>query len=169
MEEIWLPINGFPQYQVSNFGQVISYKNPKKPIVLKGHITRKGYKNIHLRDEQGKSYSKQLHRLVLENFLPCDNMKALEVNHIDENKLNNRLDNLEWLSHLDNMHYGTGMERSQNKQKDRILCIETGIIYNSMREASEQTNTNYGNLSRACRTGRLCNGYHWENLTQKRY
>ena len=167
MKEIWMPIKDFPQYQVSNFGQVISYKNPNKPTILKGYITRKGYKNIHLRDEQGKSYSKQLHRLVLETFLPCDNMKNLEVNHIDENKLNNRLDNLEWLSHLDNVNYGTGIKRAHNAQTNKILCVETGIIYNSMKEASELTNTNYGNLSKACKTNRLCNGYHWKNLTQE--
>lgn len=166
-EEIWKTIIDFPQYQVSNFGRVMSYKNPKKPILMKGRIT-KGYKYIHLRDINGKGYSKQLHRLVLETFCPVENMKNLEVNHIDENKLNNNLENLEWLTHEQNVAYGTGRIRAHISQSDQILCVETGIIYNSMREASEQTGTNYGNLSRACKTGRLCNGFHWENLTNKR-
>ena len=167
--EIWKTIKDFPQYQISNFGNVMSYKNPLKPKLLKGQITKKGYKNYHLRDKNGKSYSKQAHRLVLENFLPCNNMSELDVNHKDENKLNNHLDNLEWLTHKENVNYKTGHTRAAQSQQDTILCIETGIIYNSLKEAAEQCKLNYYNLSTASHNpNKTCGGYHWINLTNKK-
>lgn len=168
-QEIWKVIKEFPQYKVSNFGQIMSYKNPNKPIILKGQITKKGYRSVHLRDENGHSYSKQVHRLVLENFSPREDMQQLEVNHIDENKLNNNLTNLEWMTHLENMRYGTCSLRGHLNQQDQILCVETNMIYNSMKEASEQTGVNYGNISTACKNGNSAGGFHWKNLTKKRW
>lgn len=169
MEEIWKTIEAFPQYKVSNLGRVISYKNPKKPVVLKGYLSKKGYQNYHLRDINGKGYLRQAHRLVLETFSPVVGMELLEVNHKDENKLNNCLDNLEWTTHTQNVNYGTGIERSHRPQKDRILCVETGMVYESMGEVAKLFNINYGNLSMACKTGRICGDYHWKNLTKKRW
>ena len=167
--EIWITIKDFPQYKISNFGNVMSYKNPLKPTLLKGQITKKGYKNYHLRDKNGNSYTKQAHRLVLENFLPCENMEQLDVNHKDENKLNNHLENLEWLTHKENVNYKTGHARAVQTQQDSILCVETGIIYNSLKEASEKCQLNYGNLSTASHNpDKTCGGYHWVNLTNKK-
>lgn len=168
MQEIWKDIEGFNGYQVSNLGNIKSIKRPNYPIIMKQQ-TNKGYKMVHITANDGTRKLCQVHRLVLKTFCPCENMDLLEVNHIDEDKTNNCLENLEWISHQDNVNYGTGHIRAIEPQKDQILCVETGIVYNSMREASELTNTNYGNLSTACKTGRMCNGYHWKNLTQKRY
>ena len=102
-------------------------------------------------------------------FNPCENSNVLEVNHKDENKQNNHLDNLEWLSHTDNVRYGTGHQRVIEQQKDLIYCVETNTIYSSMREASEATGINYGNISSCC-SGRLltAGGYHWQKITAKR-
>lgn len=168
MQEIWKDIEGFDGYQVSNLGNIKSLKKPNHPIIMKQYEHR-GYRLVHITASDGTRKVCQVHRLVLKTFNPCDNMDNLEVNHIDENKANNCLDNLEWMTHKNNVNHGTGHNRAIELQKDQILCVETGIIYNSMREASELTNTNYGNLSTACKTGRMCNGYHWKNLTQKRY
>ena len=169
MEEIWKDIDGFTGYQVSNFGRIKSLKKPNAPIIMKQQLSRKGYAHVHITADDGSRKSCQVHRLVLKTFNPRPDMDILEVNHIDEDKTNNNLSNLEWNTRTENVNYGTGHDRAVEQQKDKILCIETGIIYNSMREASELTDTNYGNLSRACKTGRLCNGFHWQNLTQKRY
>lgn len=166
--EIWKYIKDFPQYQVSNLGRILSLKNPKSPKILKGQITKKGYHQVHLRDLNGKNYSKQVHRLVLETFLPCPNMNILEVNHKDENKLNNNLSNLEWITHMENVRYGTCSQRSGASQSDTIYCVETQKYYSSMRQASEETGINYGNISSACSSGRTAGGYHWKNLTNKR-
>lgn len=167
MQEIWKDIEGFDGYQVSNLGNIKSLKRPNNPIIMKQQIN-KGYNLVHLTANDGTRKQCQVHRLVLKTFNPQVNMENLEVNHIDENKQNNCLDNLEWVSHTENVNHGSAIERSHLPQRDQILCVETGVIYNSMREAAEKTNTNYGNLSTACKTGRICNGYHWENLTRKR-
>lgn len=102
-------------------------------------------------------------------FNPCENSYQLEVNHKDENKQNNHLDNLEWLSHADNVRYGTGSERAHISQKYLIYCVETDTTYSSMREASDKTGINYGNISSCC-SGRLltAGGYHWKKITSKR-
>ena len=167
-QEIWKYIENFPQYQVSNLGRILSLKNPKKPKILKGRITKKGYHQVHLHDINGKSYSKQVHRLVLETFSPKVDMKLLEVNHKDENKLNNNLSNLEWVTHTENVNYGTYSQRKSASQSDTIYCIETQKYYSSMRQASEETGVDYGNISLACSSGRTAGGYHWKNLTNKR-
>lgn len=102
-------------------------------------------------------------------FSPCENSNELEVNHKDENKQNNHLDNLEWLSHADNVRYGTGHQRAIEPQKYLVYCVETDTTYSSMREASDKTGINYGNISSCC-SGRLltAGGYHWKKITSKR-
>lgn len=96
---------------------------------------------------------------------PNKNASSLEVNHLDEDKNNNCLDNLEWCSHLENVRYGTGHIRATEPQKYKIFCIETGVTYNSMKEASDITGVNYGNISSCC-SGRLktAGGYHWKKI-----
>ena len=97
--EIWKPIKGFERiYEVSNLGNIRNARN----ILLKGYVNNKGYHCIDLTIDGIRSKHLR-HRLVMLAFVP--NPKNLpEVNHIDENKANNALSNLEWCS------------RSHNKQ-----------------------------------------------------
>lgn len=105
MEEIWKDIKGFEGiYQISNLGNVKSYdkhiKNGNGYAVRKGkqlkpNLTKGGYYSVHLYIGQRKREPKLIHRLVAEQFLPNPNNYP-QVNHKDENKLNNRVDNLEW-------------------------------------------------------------------------
>ena len=115
MEETWRDIKGFEGfYQISNFGNVKSYnkrvKNGngyaiKKGKVIKNNLTTSGYYSVHLYDECGKRIPKMIHRLVAEHFLPNPNNYP-QVNHKDENKLNNHIDNLEWCTEKYNSNYG---------------------------------------------------------------
>lgn len=121
MNEEWKFIKGFEGfYQVSNFGNVSSidrYVMSKcgsyrlsKGIVMKQYKDKKdGYLHINLRNGKlNKVY--QVHRLVAEAFIPNpDNLP--QVNHKDEDKTNNHVDNLEWCSLLYNIRYGTGLKR----------------------------------------------------------
>ena len=118
---------------------------------------------VMMSDDNNKKHYLQVHRVVLKTFNPIENMDNLEVNHKDEIKTNNCLANLEWMTHLENVNYGTGHQRCIETQKMKIKCIENGIVYNSMREASEALNVNYGNISRCC-AGKLqsTNGFHFE-------
>ena len=107
MEEMW---KDFYNYQVSNYGQV---RNSKTGRLLKLQLNEKGYLRVALRID-GKTKWYRVSRLVASLFIPNpDNLP--EVNHKDENKLNNRADNLEWCNRIYNVHYGTGLERIMNK------------------------------------------------------
>lgn len=114
MEEIWKDIKGFEgYYQVSNSGnvkslsrKVYSYNGGRyiKERILKPSVNSDGYLVLFLSVE-GKKYSCTVHRLVAETFIVnIDNLP--EVNHIDGNKKNNKVDNLEWCNHQYNIKEG---------------------------------------------------------------
>ncbi len=123
--EVWrdIALNGIENcYQVSNFGRV---RNLRKNIQNGGRILRVkenpkvGYIYLTIK-VNGKVKHFRVHRLVAQAFIPNPNGYA-EVNHIDENKFNNRFDNLEWCSKKDNNRYGTRQERMLNTRRARNL------------------------------------------------
>lgn len=87
-------------YSISNWGRV---RNDSKGTFLEGHIANNGYRMVHLRYRIDKMCS--VHRLVMKAFCPCDNMDDLQINHIDGNKDNNYIENLEWSTALENMRH----------------------------------------------------------------
>src|SRR5699024_5648926 len=122
MSEVWKDIPDFKgSYQVSNMGRVrsvdrvVTYKDGRvrkyKGKVRKPHVNKtRGYEQVILNNDNEVT-TKRVHRLVLETFKPHANMNDLDVNHIDGDKLNNHLTNLEWLTRHDNvLHaYDTGL------------------------------------------------------------
>lgn len=162
MEEKWKEIDGFPDYFVSNFGRIKSCKRSKDGKIIKP-VLKKGYCHVAIYDKNNKRRCVQVHRIVLKTFNPRNDMDELEVNHKDEVKTNNILSNLEWMTHLENVNYGTGHQRCIEQQKIKVRCVDTGETYNSMREASDTLGINYGNLSSCC-SGRLksVGGLHFE-------
>lgn len=92
MKEIWKPLKNYEKYyQISNFGKI---KNNYNKIL--GWVQNTGYKTVSIKNKKVS-----LHRLVAEAFIPNPNNYPC-VNHIDGNKLNNRVDNLEWCSYKHN-------------------------------------------------------------------
>ena len=106
--EEWRAVAGFEGlYEVSNIGRVRSLTRYRK--VIKPHIINSGYYQYQLW-HNGKCRVAFGHRLVAQAFVP--NPYGFNVvNHIDENKLNNNADNLEWVTHADNCRYGTAIAR----------------------------------------------------------
>lgn len=155
MEEIWKDIEGYEGlYQISNLGRVKSLKTNK---ILKYCISKTGYAYSSLTKNKIIK-QKSVHRLVAKAFISNpDNLE--EINHKDENKLNNNVNNLEWCSHKYNMNYGT----SRDKLKRKIICIETNEIFNSFAEIKKQKNYNITHICQCCKGKRKSSqGLHWK-------
>lgn len=105
---VWKPVPGYEGfYEVSNSGKIRSVYRYKK--ILKPMISNTGYERVDLfKNKVRKQFS--VHRLVAMAFIKIEDGKPF-VNHKDENKLNNNVDNLEWISHVENCRYGTAIAR----------------------------------------------------------
>ena len=110
MEEKWLPIPGYPGYEVSNFGQIKSYKQSKAGKILTLHPNKKGYLQVRIQDIDGAQSTKFVHRLVMSAFSPNENANNLTIDHIDGNVINNNLSNLRWMTAEENLARATIQE-----------------------------------------------------------
>lgn len=119
MEEIWKDIEGYEDvYQVSNLGRV---KRVTTGRVLKGISSGCGYVQVDL-SKHGTTSKKLIHRLVAQAFI-LNTENKLEVNHIDEDKTNNRVDNLEWATRQENNNHGTHNEKVSKSKSIPIIAI----------------------------------------------
>ena len=167
-------------YQVSNFGRVkrlkITYKTVQSHRVFNSTriekiITNrlsKGdryYRVSLIKDSKEKRFL--VHRLVAEAFLP-NPKNYTQINHKDENKLNNNISNLEWCNAEYNSNYGTRNSRNSKSHINHpdfsksVMCVETKIIYPSIAEAHRVTGANQINIGKVCRGERnTAGGFHW--------
>lgn len=107
----WVPVRNFPNYLVSDFGEVKRIKNDK---VKSSHIGDRGYAVINLYDTPNKTWkSKKLSRIVWESFNDCSCAEV--VDHIDGNKTNNQLSNLRCITHSENLLGKEDYSRDKNK------------------------------------------------------
>ena len=142
MDEIWKPIEKYPGYEVSNLGRIKSYKQDKvNGKIMKPYACTKGYLQIDISLDGRKRKNRvhlAVHRLVAIAFLPNPD-DLPEVNHKDENKTNNCVDNLEWCTAKYNNNYGTHKERVAQKHRCSIYSIDKeGNIehFSGVREAT---------------------------------
>ena len=158
--EEWKDVKGYEGlYQVSNLGRVKSIIYDKEKI-LKPKCAR-GYYQVHLCNKGVPIKTCYIHRLVAEAFIP-NPTNLSEVNHKDENKLNNHVSNLEWCTRAYNNNYGTRKERVKVAQRKPILCVETGEVYHSLQYAEEMTGINQSNICKCCKGKvKTAGGYHW--------
>ena len=124
--EIWKQINNL-HYSISNLGNV---RNDNTNKLLKPQKSVFGYHVILLYDN-GKPLNYPIHRLVLMAFNPVENMQNLQVNHIDHNRINNRLNNLEWTTAKENCN-----KKKLRKFYNSKGCYDNfGNYFSSYREA----------------------------------
>lgn len=172
MDEIWKDIIDYiGLYQVSNLGQVKSLpKNGKKNRILKIERCKNGYLRVQLY-KNGIGKHLLVHRLVAEAFL--DNPNNLPyVNHIDEDKANNKVENLEYCDHVYNDNYGSRNQRisetqmnDKNKSKSILQFDKQGNFiaeYPSIKEAQRQLSLDNRNISKCCKgKHKTCGGFVW--------
>lgn len=128
--EIWKDIEGLEGcYQISNFGRVKSLErvaeNGRKvhERILKTRVNKKGYEYVCVQKNK-KRIAIKIHREVSKAFLP-NPYNYLEVNHKDENKLNNHVNNLEWCDRKYNANYGTAVKRAVKLRiANHVLLID---------------------------------------------
>ena len=139
--ETFVKIEGFEKYEVSNLGKV---RNIKSGRMLKPHLNHNGYLKHHLYRHDKKP----------------------QVNHIDENKLNNDLSNLEWCTGRENLVHGTRTKRVAEKLSKKVIQLDLNDSvlneFESMGQAERETGVPSGNISRCCNGERKsAGGYKW--------
>ena len=145
-------------YAVTSCGRVWSYKSK---IFLKPFKNKKGYLRVCL-SKNGDKKNPYIHRLVMETYCPIEGMNDLQINHCDENKENNCLNNLEWCDAKYNNNYGTRTARSAAARSKAVRCLDDKKLFLSTMEASRQTGINHGNISRCCNGKRkTAGGKRW--------
>src|SRR5688572_31256163 len=121
---VWKPVAGFENfYIISETGIIKSLNRKNTTGVVKSRIDRADYYTVSL-SKNGKSYTKYVHRLLAENFIPNHEDKKY-VNHINGCQLDNNLWNLEWVTHSENIKhaYQTGLCSKEKKQTPVIdIC-----------------------------------------------
>lgn len=185
MEEVWKEIKGYEGlFAISNKGQIKSlarrvsnhtgYIN-KPDRIMKCQLNRKGYTIVRLQDKQKNKKTFPVHRLVAKAFIPNIENKP-QVNHIDGNKNNNNVENLEWCSNSENqLHaYKNGLNHHSEtsgrpKRKVNQIDLQTGKViktFNSISEATyamcKKKSSNIGSCCRHEYGMKTCFGYKWE-------
>lgn len=161
MEEVWKEINGYDNYLVSNFGNI---KSIKRNLILKQYTLKNGYQSITL-CQLGEKRTLSIHRLVCQSFLLNPENKE-QVNHIDGNKLNNNITNLEWCTHSENQLHSiksglrttNGIKNSQSKltEESVLKILNDKRLY---KEISIEYNISIPTISDIKR------GYSWTHIT----
>jgi hypothetical protein len=177
MNEIWKDIAGWEGiYQVSSHGRLMSFKSKPEGRVLKQTNTKGAYFSVVLEAKNRTSRATKQHRLVAEAFIP-NPLGLPEVNHIDGNGQNNRVDNLEWCSRKYNAHdmmrrnpeYSAGMVR-YNKVTKTKRVKQLGLdgvhiaTYDNAKIAADATGVCHRNILQVCNSQqnrKQAGGYRW--------
>ena len=156
--EIWKRCAEYPKYEVSDLGRI-------RHIAGNIRKTRQcaGYQYVCIW-QNGKHKNLRVHRLVAKAFIPNPSGKRC-VNHIDGNRSNNRVDNLEWCSASENEIHKSRVlmhKASPPVITKAVLCVETGILYTSIQAAAENTKVNHRHIGEVASGKRkTAGGYHW--------
>ena len=179
-EEEWKAIQGYEGiYEVSNFGNVRSLPRFKRgnfdsKVLIEGKTIKpvknnRGYYIVQLsKNNKVKNFS--IHRLVAETFIPNPN-NFPQVNHKDEDKSNNRVSNLEWMTLKRNINYGTRNKRMALTKGKNVKAFDDDgnfiMGFCSMAVAEKITGINQGDISR-CTLGKTkhAGGYVWKIVKQ---
>lgn len=174
--ESWRPVVGYEGlYEVSNLGRVKSLprKGTKGGLLSENYTNSKHYAHV-LLTKNMKPNTKSVHRLVAMAWIP--NPECLpQVNHIDGDKTNNCVDNLEWISNLDNRRHAIRIGISEATPKEAIAAHKRRVRatnnnhehveFDSVRDAEKALRVCNQNIIKVCRGARrTAGGYMWEYI-----
>lgn len=171
-ENMWADIPGHPNHQVNMDGQI---RHKRKKNILKPHVDKDGYYRMSL----GSTDNVPVHRVVCRTFYGEPENDKMQVNHIDCNRCNNNVMNLEWVTPSQNIKWGVtrgnvdpykGLRRAAEINPKPVRIVETGQVFRSVKDCAEYLGVNPNGVSRVLvgsRKGQRLHGYHLEFVREE--
>lgn len=151
---MWKAIEGFSRYEISDLGEV---RNAKTLRTVKAFDNNRGYLKVSLSGDDGKQHNVSVHRLVATAYIENDAPDAkTQVNHINEDKADNRAANLEWVTPSQNIRHGSGIDRRSESQSIPVVMVHEGlsVVFDSAHDAERRTGIPAKSIQKCCR-GRM--------------
>lgn len=167
---MWIPIPNYEdRYLISNFGNV---KSIKRNVIVKPDVTKDNYFAVRLYNNTGSEH-RLLHRLIAECFIPLpDSENKYEIDHIDNNRQNNNISNLRWVTHKENLDKSFDLKNQRrNKRVVYQYDLNGNLVaeYESVNDAFRKTGIRH--ISECClkRRYKTTGGFIWryEKLTKE--
>lgn len=155
--EIWKPLRNFPSYNGSSEGRIMNVRTQR---ILTQTVTEHGYAIVGLR-KNNKRYTVRVHRVIAETFL--GEHPDMDVRHLDEDQLNNRIDNLIWVTRSDTIKRSYSHGNKKPWRQIPVRVVETGKVYNNMKDCALDVGCDPADV-RKCVIGERISakGYHFE-------
>ena len=156
-------IKDYEDYYIDEYGNVYSLKSRRYINQQKG---KDGYYYVNL-CKNGERKRIAVHRLVATHFVE-NPLELPMVNHKDENRENNEFNNLEWCTAKYNTNYGNARIKQASKIKKAVVCVETGEIFLSQKEAGKKKDIHSQHICDCCKGKKqTCGGYHWRYASKE--
>lgn len=175
MQEIWKPIPGYEgYYEASSLGRIRSVDRYThngwgsytyhKSQLMKCRIVSNGYAHVKL-TKNGQRSEPLVHRIIAVVFLP-NPFNLPQINHRDGNKANNAVSNLEWCTGSDNqLHSRRILKRVCGKKRKPVICLETGIRYETAHHAARDMRLNPASIYYVCEgRNKHAGGFHFSYI-----
>lgn len=167
----FLPVVGYEgKYEVGKDGSVwsLNYRHTgRRKQLVPTPFNKYGHLSVKL-CKDGKQKTQPVHQLVLSAYLPKPSPE-LVVMHKDSKPANNHLENLKWGSRLENNNdpHCKALLTNHPDKSTPVLCVETGVVYPSTREAERQTGVSQTSISK-CINGKYksAGGFHWQKVAE---